>query len=77
MCDTFAQNEIIMDREEILRKFEAYLENEKENYETFEDVCSAIGVSKRKMNRILMDCVGYDGEKLVKCYKLNVPIRLL
>ena len=66
-----------MDREEILRKFEAYLENEKENYETFEDVCSAIGVSKRKMNRILMDCVGYDGEKLVKCYKLNVPIRLL
>lgn len=65
----------IMDREKILIKFEAYLENE--HYETFDDVCSAIGVSKRKMNRILMDCVGYDGEKLVKCYKLNVPIRLL
>lgn len=66
-----------MNSDFIIREFEMALEEGMADSCCFSEICLRKGLDKDAVNRALMDCVGYEGEKLVKCYKMNVPILLL
>lgn len=67
----------VMKNEDILQRFEMLLETLPNSAMDHENICALVGVTPAVMDEILMDCVGYECEKIVKSYKSAVPILLL
>lgn len=57
---------------EYLELFDAELESGAAKKFSFEEICRRIGVSPRKMDRILRDSIGLCGVDVVKCYEFNL-----
>lgn len=62
---------------EYLELFDAALESGDAKRFSFGEICGRIGVSPRKMNRILRDSTGLCGDDIVKCYEFNLPYLFL
>lgn len=66
-----------MENSEIIEKIAFELESGSAKTKSFEQICGAIGVSVRRADSCIAECLGIDGRTVTECYRLGVPASVL